>query len=68
MSPGEIQVKIQLAQREAGYWQSVLDEKSCRSCKHFDNGYSCGLTNGIAPPPEVQKTGCPQWAWDEIPF
>ena len=68
MTPSEIQVKIRLAQQEAGYWQSLLDKKSCHSCKHFDNGYSCGLTNGVVPPPEVLKTGCPKWVWDEIPF
>lgn len=68
MTPGEIEVKINFLSREIQYWRGILANKSCRSCEHFDNGYSCGLTNGVAPPPEVQKTGCPQWAWDQIPF
>ncbi len=68
MTPAEIQVKIHLAQQEAGYWQSLLTNKSCRSCKHFDDGLTCGLTDRIEPPAEVKKTGCPQWVWDSIPF
>lgn len=68
MTPGEIQVKITLAQKEAAYWQGLLDNKGCLSCKHFDDGFTCGLTDRIAPPAEVKKTGCPAWKWDEIPF
>lgn len=67
MKPVEIQVKINVARREMEYWQGILATKSCKDCINFQGG-ACSLANGVTPPPEVQKTGCPQWDWDEIPF
>jgi len=67
MSPAEIEVKIACARREMEHWGQVLQKKSCESCEHFwDSG--CKLANGVKPPPEVQKTGCPEWRYDCIPF
>jgi hypothetical protein len=67
MKVSEIQVKIQCAEREAHYWREILRKKSCADCINwYDSG--CKLANGERPPPEVEKVGCPAWAWDEIPF
>ena len=67
MTPAEIQVKINIAQREADYWRNLLRDKSCKDCKHFPSG-GCELAGGIKPPAEVQKVGCDSWKWDSIPF
>lgn len=67
MKPAEIQVKVMCARREMEYWQNILAKKSCGDCAHFE-ARTCRLAGGIAPPPEVQKTGCPEWTWDNIPF
>lgn len=67
MTPVEIQVKINIAQREADLWRDILKRKSCKDCANFDQG-GCKLADGITPPPEVQAVGCDSWKWDEIPF
>ena len=67
MKTAEIQVKINIAKQEMQYWQSIMTSRSCRDCEQFPSGV-CKLAGGIVPPPEVQKTGCPEWSWDEIPF
>lgn len=63
----EIEVKINVARREMEYWQRILRDKSCEDCQHFQQR-GCTLANGLQPPLEVVKTGCPEWNWDEIPF
>ena len=63
----EIQVKINCAKREVEYWEGVLERKQCRGCANWD-GSGCALAGGIMPPLDVQKTGCPEWLWDCIPF
>ena len=67
MSPAEIQVKINIAQREADYWRDIIKRKSCKDCKHFPDSV-CDLAGGVEPPAEVQKVGCGEWSFDEIPF
>lgn len=67
MKPVEIEVKIGIARREMEYWQGVLKSKSCEDCQNFQQG-ACELAGGQTPPPDVLKTGCPEWNWDEIPF
>lgn len=67
MKPIEIEVKIACAQREMDYWRNILRGKSCEDCTNFQQG-GCQLANGLRPPPEVVKAGCPEWTWDEIPF
>lgn len=67
MRPAEIQVKINIAQREADYWRNVLKNKGCHDCINFQRN-ACELANGQTPPLDVQKVGCPEWTWDEIPF
>lgn len=68
MTPAEIQVKINIAQREADFWREILRRKSCKDCVHFANAPQCAMANGAVPPSDVQRTGCPSWSWDEIPF
>jgi len=67
MIPAEIQVKINVLRRELQWWENVLAKKSCMDCKQWQHR-GCGLAGGVEPPPEVVKTACPQWDWDEIPF
>lgn len=67
MKPSEIKVKISMARREMQWWEGVLAKKSCIDCIHFHGG-GCRLANGQTPPPDIQKTGCPEWTWDEVPF
>lgn len=67
MIPAEITVKINIARREMEYWQDILAKKNCRDCKHWAH-VGCGLAGGVVPPDDVIKTGCPEWAWDCIPF
>lgn len=67
MSPGEIQVKINVARREMEFWQELLTKKSCKDCEHFPHGV-CKLAGDILPPPDVVATGCDSWGWDNIPF
>jgi hypothetical protein len=67
MKPIEIQVKIKCAEREANYWRDILRDKACRNCLHWQHD-GCRLADGEVPPPSVQKSGCPAWEYDEIPF
>lgn len=67
MTPAQITVKINIAQREADYWREILAKRSCLDCQHWKQP-GCGLANDELPPSDVQKTGCPEWKWDEIPF
>ncbi len=66
MKQVEIEVKISVIRKELTYWEDVLKNRSCASCEQFVQKV-CKLA-GIAPPPEVQTTGCPEWAFDDIPF
>lgn len=67
MKVSEIQVKINVARREMEYWQDILRTKSCDGCESFYLG-GCKKADGQTPPADVQKVGCPEWTWDEIPF
>lgn len=67
MTPAEIQVRINIARREMQMWQEILEKKNCKDCKQWMHP-GCGAAGGIVPPVEVVKSGCPEWAWDEIPF
>jgi hypothetical protein len=67
MSPAEIQVKINLAQREADYWREIIARKSCEDCKQWQHS-ACSLAGGVVPPDDVVRVGCDNWSWDEIPF
>jgi hypothetical protein len=67
MTPAEIEVKVSIARREMQFWQEVLTRKGCKDCKHWQHP-GCGLAEGIHPPPDVVKEGCPEWLWDGVPF
>jgi predicted metal-binding protein len=67
MSRAYIEVRINIARRELEYWQNLLRNKSCDDCKEFQQGV-CNKAGGVRPPPDIIKTGCPEWDWDEIPF
>ena len=67
MTEAEIQVKINIAQREANYWREVLASRSCKNCSQCTHP-GCGLADGAEPPPEVVQFGCDAWSWDGIPF
>lgn len=42
--------------------------KCCNSCEHFnDYGTWCRRWQA-APPEDVQKVGCDEYTYDEIPF
>lgn len=66
MRAGEIRVKIKSLMNEAQMWSDILEKKSCLDCTHWQQGV-CQKWNAD-PPPEVKKTGCDEWNWDEIPF
>lgn len=66
MRPAEIGVKINIARREMEYWQGVLKDKRCGNCTQYVQGI-CHKFQAM-PPPDVVKTGCDEWSWDEIPF
>lgn len=65
----EIQTRIAALRGELKLWEGVLSDRSCQHCVHFGAAV-CNHPDagGVAPPPEVQKTGCPCWEYDEIPF
>lgn len=71
MKKVEIEVKINIIKRELAYWEDVLKDRRCTTCENYlyqgTTKSVCKLA-GIAPPPEVLATGCPDWAYDEIPF
>lgn len=66
MKAVELEVKVRMAEREAEFWRTILTRKSCIDCLHYEHG--CNLADGAEPPPEVKRTGCDSWEWDEIPF
>lgn len=66
MKQVEIEVKIGVLRRELTYWESVLQKRSCGECINYSEKV-CRLA-GIAPPSDVQATGCPEYEWDDIPF
>lgn len=66
MKAGEIRVKIKALMGEAQMWSDILEKKSCQDCTHWQQSV-CQKWNA-EPPPEVVKTGCDEWNWDEIPF
>lgn len=71
MKPVEIEVKVNIIKKELAYWESVLKDRRCVTCLNYSRPMGkqsvCKLA-GITPPPEVLKTGCPEWDYDEIPF
>lgn len=66
MSPAEIQVKINIAQREADYWRGILADKRCGNCTEYHQDV-CRKYQA-KPPKGAQEPGCDDWAWDSIPF
>lgn len=67
MKAGEIRIKIKALMGEAQMWSDILEKKSCMDCTRFSPEHVCMHWNA-EPPPEVKKTGCDEWKWDEIPF
>lgn len=67
MKIAEIEVKIACARREMEHWQNILNTRKCQDCEHW-SGSGCDKAGGAVPPPDVQKTGCPEWQWNLIPF
>lgn len=51
-------------------WKDIEDQiaKGCQHCAHFNHQGTCALADGVAPPPEIVKSGCDSWATDGIPF
>ena len=66
MTPAEIQVKINIAQREADYWRGILADKRCGNCKEYTHGL-CYKYQAM-PPAGDKEPGCDEWSWDSIPF
>lgn len=66
MRPAEIQVKINVLQREMDFWRGVLADKRCGNCEHYDFGM-CNKYQA-APPEADKQPGCDDWSWDSIPF
>lgn len=67
MRPAEIQVKINVLNHELNFWKSLLAKKSCRDCEHGQTQGWCQKFEA-QPPEDVQKAGCDEWSWDQIPF
>jgi len=66
MRTAEIELKINVLQREMDFWRGVLADKRCGNCTHYDFGM-CKKYD--ATPPEGDKQpGCDDWDWDQIPF
>jgi hypothetical protein len=66
MRPAEIQVKINIAQREADFWRGILADKRCGNCEHYKDDI-CSQYQA-EPPGKAQEPGCDEWSWDSIPF
>lgn len=66
MTPAEIRVKINIAQREADFWRGVLADKRCGNCTEYVQGI-CHKYQAM-PPAGDKEPGCDDWAWDDIPF
>lgn len=66
MRPVEIQVKINIAQREADFWRGILADKRCGNCMEWDQG-QCAKYQAT-PPAGEKEPGCEEWSWDSIPF
>jgi hypothetical protein len=66
MTPAEIQVKINIAQREADFWRGVLADKRCGNCIQWTGGM-CDKYKATPPDGQMQP-GCADWSWDDIPF
>jgi len=61
---------IALHENELRQYQRVIsNEVNCRGCRHSDKGTpaKCRKWNMIAPE-DVQKAGCDDWVYDDIPF
>jgi hypothetical protein len=67
MKISEIEVKVCIIRRELDYWESLVANKRCANCASFENRV-CVVAGHVAPPHEVQAVGCPEWAWDQVPF
>lgn len=68
MDEKAIRDRIRMHEREAVLWREILNKRSCKSCEHWLIVGGCALAEGSEPPAEVQKTGCPAWEYDEVPF
>jgi hypothetical protein len=66
MRPAEIQVKINVLQREMDFWRGVLADKRCGNCMEWD-GQQCDKYKAT-PPQGLKEPGCEEWSWDSIPF
>lgn len=66
MRPAEIQVKINMAQREADFWRGILADKRCGNCMEYQQ-HVCGKYQAT-PPGGEKEPGCEEWSWDSIPF
>lgn len=67
MSPADIQVKINIAQKEADFWRGILARKACKNCSNWQSP-GCELAGGEVPPEDIVKAGCDAWLHDGIPF
>lgn len=59
--------RIAAHRRVVANYLGVLERKGCMTCEHFKSN-GCALAGFASPPPEVQKSGCPEWDYDHIPF
>lgn len=66
MRPAEIQVKINVLQREMDFWRGVLADKRCGNCEHYQQDVC--VKYQAAPPGKAREPGCDDWDWDAIPF
>lgn len=51
---------------ESDEYRRMLAKASCNNCNHWTR-QSCAKFEAV-PPPDVQKTGCDDYEFDEIPF
>ena len=66
MRPAEIQVKINVLQREMDFWRGVLADKRCGNCTEYVQGI-CHKYQAM-PPAGDKEPGCDEWVYDMIPF
>lgn len=66
MRTAEIEVKINVLQREMDFWRGILADKRCGNCSSMHGGM-CTKYNAM-PPEGMHQPGCDEWSWDSIPF
>lgn len=61
-----MELLVEHHQDMARIYQNRLRAMSCGNCDHWGAG-RCGKWN-VTPPSDVQKIGCEDYVYDQIPF